>query len=105
MVRLLTIQKVTLAVQIPLPIPQQRITVPKAFTVNMEVIPVSNDAPVITVQNVFTDEDTSVALNLVKPAIKDNTDNDVTGVNHALGDNPGRLGVITRTLKKVMVRI
>ncbi|MBT0888442.1 MULTISPECIES: DUF5801 repeats-in-toxin domain-containing protein [Acinetobacter] len=71
----------------------------KTFTVNMEVIPVSNDAPVITVQNVFTDEDTSVALNLVKPAIKDNTDNDVTGVNHALGDNPERLGVITLTLK------
>ncbi|MFN3907075.1 MAG: Ig-like domain-containing protein [Acinetobacter junii] len=71
----------------------------KTYTVNMTVVPVSNDAPIMSsvTSHCIQEDSTAVTpydLNLVVPAIKDATDDN--GV--LTGDNPERIGELRLAL-------
>ncbi len=71
----------------------------KTYTVNMTVVPVSNDAPIMSsvTSHCIQEQSTAVTpydLNLVVPAIKDATDDN--GVS--TGDNPERIGELRLAL-------
>ena len=68
---------------------------PRTHHIEMTVIPVSNDAPIMSSPTVVhTLEDTSVLIGLEIPEIKDKIDRDTASVD----DYPERLGIITLTL-------